>query len=104
MPINDTFLMAEMKVMFSDLLEEGNELNMVCMFVKDYQKKYIGIKEMDPTECEMFTAEAYYKVFDDRRNRYDANRYDAAYTIEKWWLKQRKKMFRKPTKSANKKM
>ena len=31
------------------LLEAGIELNMVCLFVKDYQKKYVSMKKEGAT-------------------------------------------------------
>ena len=60
--INDTFLRNESNYLTRGFLEIGMELNRVCMFVKDYQKKYICIKEQSPIHAKKFTAKMWWKL------------------------------------------
>ena len=60
--INDTFMMTECNNMTRSFLEGGMELNKVCMFVKDYQKKYICIKEQSPTSAKLYTTKIWWKL------------------------------------------
>ena len=43
--INDKLLTERCNEFTRDMLKNGMELNKVCMFVKDYQKKYLFIKQ-----------------------------------------------------------
>jgi hypothetical protein len=45
------------------LLERGMKLNRVCMLVKDYQKKYICIKEQSPIHAKEFTAKMWWELY-----------------------------------------
>jgi hypothetical protein len=54
--------MTESNNMTRGLLEGGIELNRVCMLVKDYQKKYICIKEQSPIRAKEFTAKMWWRI------------------------------------------
>ena len=60
--INDKFLIDECNLFTRKLLEVGMDINRVCLIIKEYQTKYIFIKENNFDLSQLFTAEMWWKT------------------------------------------
>ena len=59
--IYDTLLTERCSAFTRKMLEGGMDINMVCMFVKDYQKKYLFIKQ-EGGDYKLFTMEVWWEL------------------------------------------
>ena len=59
--INDKLLTERCNEFVRDMLKNGMELNKICMFVKDYQRKYLFIKQ-EGGNYNAFTVEMWWKL------------------------------------------
>ena len=62
--INDKFLMDECNLFTRKMLEKGIDINRVCLIIKEYQTKYIHIKELNFQLSQQFTFEMWWKTRD----------------------------------------
>ena len=62
--INDKFLMDECNLFTRKMLEKGMDINRVCLIIKEYQTKYIHIKELNFQLSQQFTFEMWWKTRD----------------------------------------
>ena len=62
--INDKFLMDECNLFARKMLEKGIDINRVCLIIKEYQTKYIHIKELNFQLSQQFTFEMWWKTRD----------------------------------------
>ena len=60
--INDKFLMDECNLFTRKMLEKGMDINRVCLIIKEYQTKYIHIKELNFQLSQQFTFEMWWKT------------------------------------------
>ena len=60
--IKDKFLINECNVLTRNMLEGGMDINRICLIIKEYQTKYIFIKENDYELAQKFTAEMWWKT------------------------------------------
>ena len=60
--INDKFMMNECNLFTRKMLEAGMDINRVCLIIKEYQTKYIFIKENDFKLSQQFTFEKWWKT------------------------------------------
>ena len=59
--IMDTLLIERCNAFTRDMLEGGMDINKVCMYVKDYQKKYLFIKQ-EGGDYNAFTFKMWWKL------------------------------------------
>jgi len=60
--LKDKILIERCNKFTRDMLGAGMDINRICMFVKDYQKKYIEVKERGGEEfAKLFTFELWWK-------------------------------------------
>ena len=62
--INDKFLMDECYLFTRKMLEKVMDINRVCLIIKEYQTKYIHIKELNFQLSQQFTFEMWWKTRD----------------------------------------
>ena len=60
--INDKFMMNECNVFTRKMLDLGMDIEILCDIIKEYQTKYIFIKENDFKLSQQFTLEMWWKT------------------------------------------
>ena len=60
--INDTFMMGECFTFTKAMMDAGMELNTICKIIKNYQQKYIYIKNENPEMAKLFTIEMWNRL------------------------------------------
>ena len=58
--INDSFMMGECSNFTKGMIESGMDINKICEIVKNYQKKYIYVKNESPELAKLFTIKMWY--------------------------------------------